>query len=146
MLTQLKGDIFASTCEAIVCPCNTVGVMGAGLAFQFKKHYPAMYTEYNRKCRAGELAIGQVHCWKAPDGPLIINFPTKLHYRNPSKIEYIEQGLMALAAAIKEHGIKSIAIPALGCGLGGLKFGTVLAILKGFSNKLDGVEVVVFEP
>lgn len=146
MLNVREGDLFESGCEALVNPVNTKGVMGAGLAHQFRKRFPAMFTEYNGKCRAGELSIGQVHCWCSPDGQWVINFPTKDHYRQPSKVEYIEQGLVALGEAIKQHQIKSIAVPALGCGLGGLKFGTVLALLRGFHHKLDGVEMVVFPP
>lgn len=139
-----KGDIFDSGCEALVNAVNCIGVMGKGLAFQFKKRYPEMFQDYQKACRDG-LRPGQMHIWEN-EGKYIINFPTKDDL-SPSKLEYIRSGLIALAEVIKEKEIKSIAIPALGCGLGGLSWGQVQNELVRFSKKLpDDCELVVFEP
>jgi len=141
-------DIFESDCEAITNAVNCIGKMGKGLALQFKKRYPKMFTEYSKECKLGNLKPGKMHVWiNSEEIPkYIINFPTKDDL-SPSKIEYIRDGLVALENVIKKFDIKSIAVPALGCGLGGLSFGQVQSLLVEFSKKLpDDVKLFVYKP
>ena len=118
-------DIFESNAEAIVNAVNCVGVMGKGLALQFKNRFPENFATYKDACNRNKLQLGAVLVYdhgEAVQPRFIINFPSKNHWRDPSKIDYIESGLVSLAQAIKTHNISSIAVPALGCGLGGLKW------------------------
>ena len=121
-MTFRTGDLFTSSAAALVNPVNCVGVMGAGLALEFKRRFPAAFVDYQAACRSGALRIGKGRV--SPSGvpcPLwVIHFPTKNHFRNPSRLEYIEQGLIDLARVIEERELPSAALPALGCGLGGL--------------------------
>lgn len=114
-------DIFNTKCEAIVNPVNIVGVMGAGFAAIIKKKYPSVFDSYLNACKNKSLKIGTCLTVKT-DNQYIINFPTKSHWKDPSKIEYIESGLEALKRHIIHYNISSIAIPALGSGLGGLNW------------------------
>lgn len=119
ILFKTDGSIFGSDCEALVNPVNTYGVCGKGLALKFKNMYPMNYRIYRRAYLTHELAIGKIiTCVDA--GKTIMNFPTKLHWRDPSHLDYIEKGLKAMPGVIKNLGIKSVAMPALGCGEGGL--------------------------
>lgn len=104
--------------EVLVNPVNCVGVMGRGLALEFKQRYPAMFKSYKEECDLKHIKIGKV--WLFGENPIIVCFPTKLHWRDPSKIEWIEQGLIDLRQQILAYGIQSINLPMLGCGLGGL--------------------------
>lgn len=115
------GDIFSSTAEVIVNPVNCVGVSGAGLAAQFKDKYPDNYAVYRNACQSGILKIGSILYYQYGSRK-IINFPTKLHWKNPSQLEYIDAGLQDLCRIVKEYHITSLAIPPLGCGLGGLQW------------------------
>lgn len=123
MITFIPGDIFASECAILVNPVNCVGVMGKGLALKFKQRYPAMFGQYKRDCadllyRPGEVRI----VWSENSfgiGRRICNFATKDHWREPSKVEWIEIGLKGLKT--KLHG-SSVALPMIGCGLGGLRW------------------------
>jgi O-acetyl-ADP-ribose deacetylase (regulator of RNase III) len=125
-LTVVSGDLFASGAAALVNPVNTVGVMGKGLALEFKARWPAMFTEYAQQCRSGRLAPGTVHGWQAPAcGTWIVNVPTKRHWRDPSRLTDVTAGIAALARWIDEIRPPSVAVPALGCGLGGLPWETV---------------------
>ncbi|MDB5550498.1 MAG: Appr-p processing domain protein, partial [Rhizobium sp.] len=115
------GDIFAANAEAIVNAVNCVGIMGRGIALQLKRRFPANFRSYAAACKAGEVQPGRmfVHDNDALARPrYIINFPTKRHWKDKSRIEDIEAGLTALAQEIKDCSIRSIAIPALGVGLG----------------------------
>lgn len=130
MIHTVQGDIFNAKTEAIVNPVNCVGVMGKGLALAFKQRYPNNYAAYRKACQTHELQIGRIFTYRLKgdgEGKLhyIINFPTKDHWRDASKVSYIEQGLDALARTIEEIPIHSIAIPPLGCGLGGLSWDIV---------------------
>ena len=129
MLKYVRGDILRSDAEALVNTVNCVGVMGAGLALQFKREYPAMYADYRRACRQHELNPGRMH-WFRENGKLIINFPTKVDYRQPSRMRYIRTGLAALSDLMDELHIGSIAIPPLGCGLGGLDWQIVRGVIE----------------
>ena len=133
-----RGNIFDDKAEAIVNPVNCVGVMGAGLALEFKSRFPDNYNLYRRACLNNELEIGKcfiTQCSGNNNPEYIVNFPTKLHYRHLSKLEYIIAGLTDLVIRLKQREVKSVAIPAIGCGLGGLKWELVLEeIIKAFNS------------
>ena len=142
-----KGNIFDLECEAWVNPCNCIAVMGAGLALSFKKRFPQMYKSYVQFCKDGNLRPGSLHTWENPkDFPkYVINFPSKDDL-SPSKMEYIASGLGALKQLIREKEIKSIGIPALGSGLGGLDWSEVKIYLEAFALELPSVKITFFEP
>ena len=148
MITFTKGDMFEAQAEAIVNTVNTVGVMGKGIALQFKQRFPENYLEYKDACEAGLVQTGKLLITKSNTlfFKYIINFPTKQHWRNPSKYEYVEQGLDALVEAIKELKIKSVAIPPLGAGNGKLEWNKVKQILNDKLTALPNVEFIIFEP
>ncbi|BCO56066.1 hypothetical protein MINTM005_13100 [Mycobacterium intracellulare] len=139
-------NILDSDCEAIINTVNCVGVMGKGLALQFKQRYPYMFLDYKDACAAGRVELGRIHVYEDhATGKLIINFPTKQHWRNDSRIEYIEWGLKNLRRYLKAGGIKSIAIPPLGCGLGGLDWDDVERLLREHLHDLP-VRVMIYPP
>jgi len=148
MLTLINGDLFASLADALINPINTHGVMGKGLALEFKRRYPRNFAAYKAAFERGELEVGRM--FSVPTGVLapryIVNFPTKQHWRNPSKLEYVEQGLVALVQEISRLELESIAVPALGCGLGGLEWEDVLPIIKKTLEPLESVQVWVYPP
>lgn len=112
-------DIFSSTCQTLVNTVNCVGVMGAGLALEFKQRYPAMFKEYRSLCKNGGMKIGTLWIYRAKDR-WVLNFPTKQHWRGKSKEEYLHAGLKTFMDIYLSEGIESIAFPLLGAGLGGL--------------------------
>lgn len=133
----LNGDLVRDDAEALVNTVNCVGVMGKGLALGFKQRFPAMFDAYRVACNRGEVRTGQMHLWDNPDADvwpgqpqLVVNFPTKQHWRNPSRMEWIESGLEDLADVIREQHLSTIAIPPLGCGLGGLAWNEVLRLIE----------------
>ena len=142
------GDIFTSRCQAIVNPVNCVGIMGAGLALQFKHRFPDNFASYADACRAGTVAPGRMHVFDtgAEHPRFIVNFPTKRHWRDPSQLDDIAQGMDALDAAISEHGIQSIAIPPLGSGLGGLAWDEVRPLIANRLSHREDLQIVVYEP
>lgn len=142
-----SGNLITAEVDALVNTVNTEGVMGKGLALQFKKAFPDAFAEYERACKKGAVTIGRMHIVRRLTSPrFIINFPTKKHWRNPSKLEYVEAGLQDLVAKIRELEIRSIAVPPLGCGNGGLNWGDVKPrIVDAFSHVPD-VRVLLFEP
>jgi O-acetyl-ADP-ribose deacetylase (regulator of RNase III) len=144
ILTQ--GNLLLAHTEAIVNPVNTVGVMGKGLALQFRNAYPENYREYKQACELGYLSPGKmfIHC--LPDKRYIINFPTKRHWSKPSRMDYIALGLKALVADVQRLGIKSVAIPPLGCGLGGLPWVIVKELMIEHFIKAPNVYWFIFEP
>ncbi len=119
MISYVHGDIFTSEAQVLVNAVNTVGVMGKGIALEFKRRYPQMFKEYQGICKAGQFKVGQLWLYKSAD-KWILNFPTKIHWRDPSRLEYIEAGLRTFAAIYAQDEITSIAFPQLGCGAGGL--------------------------
>lgn len=137
MITVVHGDIFNSKCQTIVNAVNCVGVMGKGLALQFKNKYPEMFEEYQKICANKSFYPGCLHLYNATDHK-IINFPTKNDWRNPSEYQYIEAGLETFKTIYKSWGITSIAIPPLGCGLGGLEQEKVLKLIE---KKLGGLPI-----
>lgn len=135
MITYLKGDMFKSPAQVLVNTVNTVGVMGKGVALEFKKQYPDMFKAYERVCNEKLLDIGKLMLWKGLDKWILL-FPTKKHWRNPSKIEYIEEGLKKFEETYLEKGITSIAFPRLGCGNGGLNWSDVQPLMEKYLKKL----------
>lgn len=148
MIKFLKGDLLQSDAQALVNTVNTVGVMGKGIALQFKNQYPHNYKIYKDACKKGELKVGEVLVVK--DGDImnekyIINFPTKEHWRSPSQLSYIQEGLKALNKAIVENNITSIALPPLGCGNGGLDWNVVKPMIIDALGEVE-IDVIVYEP
>lgn len=142
------GDLFASGTDALVNTVNCVGIMGRGIALQFKKAYPLNYREYEAACKAGEVQPGHmfVHETGKFTPRFIINFPTKRHWKGKSRIEDIDSGLIALVQEVTARRIKSIAIPPLGAGLGGLDWNDVLPRIKSALQDIPDLEVVIYEP
>lgn len=145
-----SGDLLQQDdADAIVNTVNCVGVMGKGIALQFRHKWPKNYEEYRAECKAGRIRPGTmfVHDSGGLIRPnYIINFPTKDHWREKSKIAYIEDGLVDLVAQVKRLGIRSIAIPPLGCGNGGLDWNDVRPLIEAAFRELPDVEARVFEP
>lgn len=148
MITFYNGNIFRTSAQAIVNPVNCVGIMGKGLAYDFKKKWPKYYRDYTRVCMDGLLHAGNMHIFtNTEEKPkYIISFPTKVHWMDPSKMSYIREGLVNLKKVILELGIKSIAIPALGCGCGSLEWPDVKPEIVGALESLDEVEVDIYQP
>jgi O-acetyl-ADP-ribose deacetylase (regulator of RNase III) len=149
MIELLKGNIIESKAQAIINTVNTKGVMGKGIALQYKKAFPEMFEEYKKACKSGQVVIGKMHVWqnKALFGPkYIINFPTKDDWEKPSKLEYIEKGLADLVTIIKQLAIDSIAIPPLGCGNGRLSWKAVKPLIIKALKDCSNVKVELFEP
>lgn len=149
MINYVTGDIFASDAQALVNTVNTDGIMGKGIALQFKKAYPNNYKLYKDACKENKIDIGQLFIaedYNASSGSkLIINFPTKKSWRKPSEYKFIESGLDDLVIMIKKYKIKSIAIPPLGAGNGGLEWERVKKIIENKLENLD-IDIFVFEP
>ena len=123
MLTYLTTNIFESPAQTLVNTVNTVGVMGKGIALTFKKLYPEMYKQYRALCQAGSLDIGKLYVYRTPN-KIVVNLPTKKHWRDPSKVEYIEAGLKTFVNNYDKYGISSVSFPQLGCGNGELDWQT----------------------
>lgn len=149
MVEEIRGDILQAHAEALVNTVNTVGVMGKGVALQFKQAYPDNFSAYEAACRRGEVKLGKMFVFhtSALHGPrLIINFPTKRHWLRKSRVEDIESGLNSLVQVIRQEGITSIAIPPLGCGSGGLKWDEVRKLIKTALDDLPDVKVLLYSP
>lgn len=149
MICYTSGNLFESGAEALVNTVNTVGVMGKGIALMFKEAFPENFKAYDIACKRGEVVVGKMFVTRRSDmlGPQwIINFPTKKHWRHPSKLEWIEEGLDDLKRVIRENNIRSIAIPPLGAGNGGLDWLVVRPRIEAALNDLEDVDVIVYEP
>lgn len=149
MLFIKHNDILLDNSEALVNPINCVGIMGKGLAFQFKKKYPENFKSYYAACRKGIVKPGHMFVFATntdANPHYIINFPTKRHWKDNSKIEDIESGLKALCKIIQINSIHSIAIPALGCGLGSLNWKDVKPLIKRILIIRENVSIIIFEP
>lgn len=148
MIRFIKGDLFQSGAEALVNTVNCVGVMGKGLALQFKNRYPENYALYRKACSQGRVQPGKLYVvsvYEDFNKKIIINFPTKYHWRNPSEYIYITSGLADLRYVINDLRIRSIAIPPLGCGLGGLRWDVVKNLITDALKDLE-CEILVYEP
>ena len=149
MIAFKTGDILTEDAEALVNTVNCVGVMGRGIALQFKKAYPENFAAYAAACKRDEVRPGRMfisETGQLTNPRYIINFPTKRHWRGKSRMEDIDAGLVALAEEIRTRKIRSIAIPPLGSGLGGLDWPQVRARIETTLQKLSDLEAVVFEP
>lgn len=143
VIKYIKGDIFSSPAQVLVNTVNLDGVMGKGIAFQFKKLYPDMFKKYQMLCEKNMLDIGKLWLYKSEE-KWILNFPTKRHWRNSSKLEYIEEGLKKFVATYKEKNITSIAFPKLGCGNGGLDWEVVKPIMDEYLKNLP-IDIYIYE-
>jgi O-acetyl-ADP-ribose deacetylase (regulator of RNase III) len=148
----VRGNLFDSQAEALVNAVNTVGVMGRGVALEFKNRFPENYSAYRLACKREELIVGKMFTFELnretnlEQPRWIINFPTKQHWRNPSKLEFVRDGLEDFVGVIASLKITSVALPALGCGTGGLEWKTVRALLEAALEPLDDVAFEIFEP
>jgi O-acetyl-ADP-ribose deacetylase (regulator of RNase III) len=149
MIQYKQGNLLQSEAEALVNTVNCVGVMGKGIALQFKLAFPANYRAYLKACRKGDMKMGQVMSESSGQltNPLyIINFPTKKHWKSKSNLEDIRSGLVSLIAEVRRLGIASIAVPPLGCGNGGLEWLEVRPLIEAAFDELPDVQVLLFEP
>ncbi len=149
MIQFTKGDILQDESEALVNTVNCVGIMGRGVALQFKQAFPENFKAYAAACKREEVQPG--HMFVFETGRLappryIINFPTKRHWRGKSRMEDVEAGLRNLVAVVRERGIRSVALPPLGAGLGGLEWKKVRARIEAVLQDLSEVDVLVYEP
>jgi O-acetyl-ADP-ribose deacetylase (regulator of RNase III) len=148
MINYLKGNLLDAHTQALVNTVNTVGVMGKGIALQFKERFPLNFKLYADACKKGEVVIGKMFVVKEntfKGDKIIINFPTKTEWFKKSQYSYIEEGLKDLIRVINKYDIKSLAIPPLGSGNGGLKWDKVKAMMNQYLGELE-IEIIIFEP
>ncbi len=149
MVEQVKGNLLNAEAEALVNTVNSVGVMGKGVALQFKLAFPENFAAYQAACRRGEVKIGSMFVFRTNllhNPQFIINFPTKKHWRGKSKLEYIESGLQSLTDVIQAEKIRCVALPPLGCGNGGLDWSKVRSRITQAFAKLPDVRVLLYAP
>ena len=149
----VSGDLFESRAQTLVNAVNCVGVMGKGIALEFKRRYPDMFTDYVRRCNDGTVKPGLPYIYKhgwspriSVKGPWILNFPTKRHWRDPARLDDIIAGLDYVRRHCYDWAVTSMAVPALGVGNGGLDWDVVLPVLQEYLARLQGIEVKIFEP
>ncbi|TAH34688.1 MAG: Appr-1-p processing protein [Planctomycetota bacterium] len=149
MVHLTRGNILEADAEALVNTVNCAGVMGKGIALQFKQAFPANYEAYRLACNAGQVRPGRMFVFETgllQNPRFIINFPTKRHWRGQARMEDIEAGLQALTEEVRRRSIRSIAVPPLGCGFGGLRWDDVRPRIEGAFHNLLDVQVLLFEP
>lgn len=140
MITYVYGSLFYSPAQVLVNPVNTVGAMGTGLAYDFKRFYPEMFEDYRELCRQDRFETGQLFLYKTPH-KWILNFPTKKHWRAAAKMDYIEAGLQRFASVWAERGFTSVSFPLLGTGSGGLNADEVLPLMNAY---LDPLPIMIY--
>lgn len=148
MIRFIQGNLLDAPCDVLVNAVNTVGVMGKGIALQFKQRFPENYRLYAQACEAGQVHAGQIFVTETGDllgARWIVNFPTKQHWKAPSQLAWVRNGLYDLRRFLIEHQVTSVAVPALGAGLGGLSWPVVRDLIEQELGNLD-TEVLVFEP
>jgi len=145
MIRVLIGDLFDSDAQTLVNTVNCVGVMGKGIALQFKNRFPDMFKDYAARCKRKEVSLGRPYLYKPMFGKWVLNFPTKDHWRSVATLKDIVQGLEYLAAHYKEWGITSIAIPPLGCGEGQLEWRIVGPTMYRYLAKMEA-DVYLYAP
>jgi O-acetyl-ADP-ribose deacetylase (regulator of RNase III) len=145
MLELRRANLFESDAIALVNTVNCVGVMGKGIAYQFARAYPAYAKDYMRRCKAEEVRLGSVYSFTEA-GRVLISFPTKGHWKARSRLPDIEEGLISLRALIEREGLKSVAVPPLGCGNGGLSWADVKPLIIKHLGDLHDVQISVYEP
>lgn len=143
MILYVKGNLFHSPAQVLVNTVNTVGVMGKGVALEFKRLFPEMYKQYRDLCERDEFRVGQLWLYRNPQ-KWVLNFPTKQHWRAPSRMEYIEAGLDKFVQVYSDWGIHSIAFPPLGCGNGQLDFKTQVRPLMEKYLKSMPIDVFIY--
>ena len=149
MISYVQGNLLEARTDALVNTVNTVGVMGKGIALMFKERFDLNYKLYVAACKAKQVEVGRMFVTETGEleGPRwIINFPTKEHWRQPSRMEWVESGLRDLKCFLREHQVRSVAVPPLGSGNGGLKWSAVRELIQEALGDLEGVDVIVFEP
>ena len=139
-----RGDIFTSGAQTLVCPVNTEGVMGKGLALDFRKRYPSIYEAYRIHCKEGTFDISKICLWRV-EIPWIMLFPTKVRWKDRSNIAHINKSLAGMAARYKSWGLTSLALPAIGCGLGDLAWKDVSCLIEKYLGPID-LEVYAYGP
>ena len=137
--------IFESSAQTLVNTVNCVGVMGKGLALEFKNRYPAMFDKYKSFCDKGVFKPGVLWIYKSEDGKWILNFPTKIDWKSPSELYYIEEGLKKFVDIWKEKGITSVAFPLLGCNNGGLDPDVVIPLMEKYLEQCEGLDVTIYD-
>jgi O-acetyl-ADP-ribose deacetylase (regulator of RNase III)/uncharacterized protein YwgA len=145
MMEVLIGDLFGSGTQALVNTVNCVGVMGKGVALEFKKRFPSLFTDYAERCARKQVRLGEPYLYRGDAGKLVVNFPTKGHWRSPSRMADIESGLDHFVAHYADWGITSIAFPPLGCGNGGLSWSDVGPLMYRKLHQLP-IEIKVYAP
>jgi len=148
MIEFKKGNIFNSKAQTIVNTVNCVGVMGKGIALVFKLRYPLMFDIYKDHCKNKLIGIGKLWLYKGEsDAPWVLNFPTKFHWKYPSKLEYLEKGLEKFTSTYKQQNITSVAFPLLGTHNGGLDKKTVVDMMEKHLSSLDiPIEIYEYDP
>src|SRR6202035_2563890 len=144
MLTFRHGDIFQSDAQTLVNTVNCRGVMGKGVALSFKRRFPQMFRDYVARCKARSVRPGEPYLF-ASNGRQIVNFPTKDDWKRNSRLDYIESGLAHLRAKLGEWHVRSMAMPALGCGNGGLDWRDVKPLIERYLGDQE-ITIEVFEP
>lgn len=145
MIEVKVGDVMESTAQTLVNTVNCVGIMGKGIALEFKKRFPEMYKDYVRRCKKGDVKLGQPYIYRELTYPWIINFPTKDHWRSVACLDDIVRGMRYLLDHYKEWGVTSIAVPPLGCGQGQLEWRVVGPSLYRYLNRMD-IPVELYAP
>jgi O-acetyl-ADP-ribose deacetylase (regulator of RNase III) len=151
-LMNEHADILQADVQALVNPVNCVGVAGKGLALKFKDAFPGALAMYKQDCAIGNVRLGKMNVQHAqmvqvaPNPLWVINFPTKRHWKDTSKLQDIRDGMIDLIWQANQRMIKSIAVPALGCGCGGLAWDDVLPLLKAMAALLPGVRILAYPP
>lgn len=145
MITYTRGNIFNSSMDCLVNPINCVGVMGNGLALQFKYAYPEMFQDYKNRCAKGLVRVGQPYIYTNDLNKVILNFPTKKHWMQNSNINDIENGLFYLVCNVDKWDIQSIAIPPLGCGKGKLEWTKVKPLMEHILKDLT-IPIEIYTP
>ena len=146
MIRYAEGDLLDSGAQALVNAVNCEGVMGKGIALAFRRRFPEHFRSYRRACAAGEVQPGRMHVDILPDGRSVIAFPTKSSWRQPSRLDWISEGIPDLVRTVRNLGVRSVAVPQLGCGAGGLDWTEVRPLLvKGFAPYGD-TDVLLYGP
>lgn len=144
MINFVKGDLFGSSAQTLINTVNCRGVMGKGIALEFKRRFPGLFESYVNDYLKGEVKIGAVTIWKGPE-KWVVNFPTKDDWRKASSYDYVEKGLLDLRKKLDTWGVLSLAMPPLGCGLGSLDWAKVKPLIESYLGDL-AMSVEVYEP